>query len=185
MPERVPSSAWWLSHMTTTRKKIPTAGDLTHKLDETRRLLDATRTKLDAAIERANCDTDEGLKPASTGPAVNTSDVPDLFARAFIRIGRGDQAQWLPKQDYIQKTVDQLTHSIDRCATLAAAAYVATIDLCAITPEAAQLFLDASDSRYCTNCGAAVVRLRAGRCDPCYMWRTRHHGEDRPRDQWA
>lgn len=166
-------------------RKTPDAGDLRHTIDNITRLLDATRPKLDDALARANNDSDEGLKPATTGPAVNTSDVPDLFARAFIRVGKGNDAQWLPKNDYTATTLAQLTGALERCATLAAAAYVAAIDLCAISPEAAQLFLDATDKRFCENCGAAVVRLRAGRCDPCYMWRTRHHGDDRPRDQWA
>ena len=65
--------------------------------------------------------------------------------------------------------------------------------LVALSPKEAQEIIDMMGrggrmAGYCANpaCGrwvpgTAVDRLRAWRCEPCYKWRARHAGEERPR----
>lgn len=168
-----------------TRKRLPA---LTAIVDNAARTLDATKTRLHEAVTRAGRDTDDGYKPASTGPVVTSTGDPDLFNRAFKKIGKGDRARWIPKTDEIRDTYHDLIRNLEQAERCATNAYTATRSLQALTAEEAQKILDAIDIATCVNCSRIVANagndwLRRGRCPACNQHLERN-GVERPKELW-
>lgn len=149
-----------------------------------------TPSLLAQAVHRASIDTDDGLKPASTGPG-STGEPSDLFPRAFTRTGPVENEQWEAKIDTIRNNADALARTIHITCTNAANAYSAAMALRALTHDEAKKLLDAATAATCLNCtrvvgGTRDDRLRAGRCHDCYRyWDSHGRAEERPKELWS
>lgn len=96
------------------------------------------------------------------------------------------------RRDPIAHAAHELARHLEHAARSAEAAGRIARSLLAIHPDLAALLADrtpADRSGLCTNCGTYVAntpadRIRSGRCEPCYRYRLRHPGMDRPRVLW-
>lgn len=125
------------------------------------------------------------------GPASSTLD----SGRAPIA-DDGSQSGPTPRaalgRDIISTAARDFARHLDHAARSAETAARIAATLLAIDPDLAQALVDQAPvdrSGNCANCGTYVAntpadRIRAGRCEPCYRWRKRHAGEDRPRSTW-
>lgn len=171
-------------------RKVRTVESLRGTLDTARDLLIDTRPKLAEAHERAENDTDDGLKPTSLQPPVsNGNSDPDLFDRVFTNIARhGEPDRWVSKRDEARETFQRLTASLDQAVIAARGAFAAASELCAISPELARKLLDAEINPSCANCSRVVLggtdRIISGRCTGCYQYRANHGGLERPKELW-
>lgn len=125
------------------------------------------------------------------GPASSTLD----SGRAPIA-DDGSQAGPTPRaalgHDPISTAARDFARHLDHAARSAEAAARIARTFLAIDPELAKALADQAPvdrSGNCVNCGCYVAntpqdRIRSGRCEACYKWRTRHEGQDRPRTMW-
>lgn len=146
------------------------------------------RSRLEEAIIRGHADLDDAIRSPRLNGAVSGGDDPSwriyntLLDRDENFIGR--------RADAIRNLLASITSSIEGLERNAALAVTIVDELRAISAtEARQLIENDSDVQHCINknCGALVTgtrddRLRAGRCEPCYTYRLRHNGDDRPKE---
>lgn len=96
------------------------------------------------------------------------------------------------RRDPIAHAAHELARHLEHAARSAEAAGRIAQSLLAIQPDLAALLADRAPvdrAGTCANCGAWVAntpadRIRSGRCEPCYRYRLRHPGMDRPKVLW-
>lgn len=96
------------------------------------------------------------------------------------------------RHDPIVQASRDLARHLEHAARSAETAGRIVKSLLAIDPDLAQLLADRSPvdrAGTCVNCGTWVAntpadRIRSGRCEPCYRYRLRHDGMERPKVLW-
>lgn len=127
----------------------------------------------------------------TTGPASATYD----GTRAPIGddgANNGTVPRQALRRDPIAHAAAELARHLEHAARSAEAAGKIAQSLIAIHPDLAAMLADRAPvdrSGACANCGAWVAntpadRIRSGRCEPCYRYRLRHEGMERPRPMW-
>lgn len=133
----------------------------------------------------------DNLKAWMPGPASSSHDA----GKAPIGddgANNGTVPRLAMRRDPIAQAAWDLARHLEHAARSAEAANRIARSLLAIHPDLAKLLADRAPvdrSGACTNCGAYVAntpqdRIRSGRCEPCYRYRLRHHGMDRPKVLW-
>lgn len=104
----------------------------------------------------------------------------------------GPTARQALRRDPIVQASRDLARHLEHAARSAETAGRIVHSLLAIDPDLAAILADrtpADRSGACVTCGAYVAntpqdRIRSGRCEPCYRYRLRHDGMDRPKVLW-
>ena len=148
-------------------------------------------TTLTAIIETHGTTIATNLAAWERGPASPNLD-PGRTPIADDGSTPGPTPHQATTRDPINLAARELARHLEHAARSAETAGRIARSLLAIHPELAALLADqtpADRSGSCAVCGTYVAntptdRLRSGRCDACYRWRLRHHGQDRPRSHW-
>lgn len=104
----------------------------------------------------------------------------------------GPTARQALRRDPIVQASRDLARHLEHAARSAETASRIVHSLLTIDPELARLLADRTPvdrAGTCVTCGAYVAntpqdRIRSGRCEPCYRYRLRHEGMERPKVLW-
>lgn len=160
------------------------AGDLIVAVDQAIEDLTQLRHTMTEAVIRAHRDTDTGFSSGGSGEHVTQSSIPD-------RATAEHALQLADRPDFVAANARKMVDAISATRAMSQMALRCARTLLPITHERAEQLVAEIEGgpAICANCKCDVWRtpndrLRAGRCNPCYQYRIRHDGIERPQQLW-